>query len=199
VNVVFDYILAGIIFGILSLTVARIQVNINASLSGNTFTLMTQRNGVELARQIEHDITKIGYRVKSPAMIIADSTTIQFKAGYMNGAVVDTPIIKYYIGTTSQSTNTANPRDYPLYRQQNASPSVRQDWGLTQFKMMYYDSLHNIIATPVSAGNLKNIRSIFVKFTVESPSPVISDVDTTISSINWQKLIYPRNLQRVIR
>ena len=57
-------LLSAIIFGLLSLTVTRIQINMNASLAQNTLTVITQRNGVDLARQIEHDITKIGYRVK---------------------------------------------------------------------------------------------------------------------------------------
>ena len=199
-SVMLDYIIAGIVFGILAMTITRTQINLNSSLAGNTFTVITQGNAVQMAQQIESDFLKMGYKVKQrPIITQADSTSIQFYAGYLDRITLelDTPKISLSIGTTSQATVTANPYDFPFFRQKNTSPRVEQDVGMTYFYLRYYDSLDHKISTPITTTTaLNNIRSIFVQFSVQSPSPVISSYDTTWSAVNWQKLIYPRNLGR---
>ena len=73
-----DMVGSAIIFGVLILTVARVQGNLNSTMYQNTFNLNTQTEAVLLARQIEYDLTKAGYRVTGAKILIADSTRIAF-------------------------------------------------------------------------------------------------------------------------
>ncbi len=71
---IIDMITATVIFGVLALTVARVQSNINVSSYQNQYNVIVQTNAVELARQIEWDFTKIGHRVSGQKIVLADST-----------------------------------------------------------------------------------------------------------------------------
>jgi hypothetical protein len=176
------------------LTVGRVQINLNSSLCQNTFRVNTQQSGVQLANQIEFDFLKIGHRVKGQKIFSADTGRITFRADILNGNTIDTNLISYAIGTPSQSTHTSNPLDFPLVRTQNGSP-ITQQYGLLAFCISYYNVSNIKMSTPISTQNrLDSIRSIRVKFLVESPDAVISYTDTTYSDINWEKLLFPRNL-----
>ncbi len=191
----FDYIASAIVFGILALTVARVQANLNSTMYENTFTLTTQRNAVELARQIEFDYLKIGNRVKGLKITYADTSQVTFRADLKNNW--DTLLVTYAAGTTSQSLQTPNPSDFPLVRTEKGV-TITQQRGLTRFFMQYYDSLNHRITTPITvADSLRRIRAIDVRFTVMSPEAVISGSDTLWAGVNWRKLIYPRNLNKI--
>jgi hypothetical protein len=196
-STIMDFIMAGVIFGVLALTVARTQVNLNSSLAENTFTVMTQGNAVQLAQQIEFDFLKMGYKVKGPIILQADTSTIQFRAGFVSGSTIDTPLITYSVGTKAQASGTSNANDFPLFRQKNSLGAIQQDLGVTKFYLRYYDENNTKINTPISGSDLSKIRSIFVQFTVESSSPVVTSADTLVPAINWQKLLFPRNLGKL--
>ena len=191
---ILDYITAAIIFGVLALNVARIQLNLNATLYKNTFTTIAQSNAVQLAEQIEHEFLKIGHHVSGQKILTADSSRIQFKADVLNDNNIAT--IEYWAGTTEQASSTTNPYDFPLFRMYN-SIIAEQNYGTTNFSLSYYDSTNTLIPTPITGSNLDRIKSIRVKFTIQSHSPVISLTDTTYASVNWEKLIFPRNLSKI--
>ncbi len=193
-NVIFDYIMAGIIFGILALTIARVHVTMSSTQYQNTYTVITQRNAVELARQIENDFLKMGYRVRGQTIFFADKDSIRFRVGYINNNKIDTPVVRYYIGRAIESVNTPNPNDFPIYRRYDNDPPQRLNYGLTSFRMQYYNINNAEILTP--DDSLDKIRSVFVRFSTMGPEPVISLIDTTYSAIGWQKLLIPRNLWR---
>ncbi|OGU31416.1 MAG: hypothetical protein A2X67_11400 [Ignavibacteria bacterium GWA2_55_11] len=188
-----DYIASAIIFGVLALSVARIQSNINATLYQNTFTVITQQNAVELARQIEFDILKIGHHVRGQRIFYAAERRIQYRADIRND--MDTVNVQYLAGTITQGAITSNPRDFPLFRQE-VTTNVRQNWGLIEFRITYFDSNNVQIGTPTNvADTLVKIRGINVKFTVQSPEPVIGQAgDSSWAGVTWEKLMYPRNL-----
>lgn len=190
-SIMMDYIASAIVFGILLITIASIQVNINSTLYSNTFSVRVQGNAVQLALELEHDILKAGYHVSSGAVTAADSTHLKFSSDVMNTNSVTT--IEYQIGETDDLTSTMNPNDFPFYRKEG-SVQVTQNWGLTYFRFAYYDSLLNKLSTPVSSGNLSKIRAIQATFIIQSPEPVISNVDTTWPAVSWQKMMTPRNL-----
>ena len=75
---IIDMLTAAVIFGVLTLTIARVQSNINVSSYQNQYNVIVQTNAVELARQIEWDFTKIGHRAAGQKILFADSTHIQF-------------------------------------------------------------------------------------------------------------------------
>ncbi len=190
-----DMVGSVVIFGILAVTIARVQVNIQNAMYENSASLIAQSNATQLARQMEFDLTKIGYGVPSGQQKILDADTaeIRFKADLQNNKTVHT--VRYRTGTVSEATETINPTDFPLKRNDNSGEIVQQ-WGLVRFRFWYYDSLHNLITTPVThADSLKKIYSINTLFVIEAREPGSITVDTTYYSITWEKLTYPRNLR----
>lgn len=135
------------IFGVLALTIARVQANINISMYENQHNVVTQTNAVELARQIEWDFTKAGFQVTGEKVLIADSTRIEFKADLDDKQVVNT--LLYVVGDTSQCSMTKNVNDFPLFRTHDGR-TVRQNWGLTYFRLTYYDVTNRKIPTPIT-------------------------------------------------
>jgi len=192
-----DYIASVMIFGILVLTVGRIQTNINTTMYQNTFSVLVQGNAVQLARQIEYDFLKMGYHVNGQRIYTASSRWVVWRAGRSAGGW-DTVRFGYWTGLTSQASQTYNPRDFPLYRYEDGS-TVKQDWGLTEFEISYFDSIDNSLSVPrFSQDSTDRIKAIDVRFTIESPEPVIGPYgDTTWNSVTWQKRMYPRNLGQI--
>jgi hypothetical protein len=192
---ILDYITSVVIFGVLLLTVARVQTNLQSTLGQSTFNLTTQRSGVELARQIEYDFLKIGHRVNGLKIGVADSTRITFRSDLENNHNVLT--VAYRAGTPSEATYSMNPDDFPLYRAINGV-AVRQNFGLTSFRIWYFDSLYNQMTTPITVvDSLRKIKSIRVRFTVTSQDPITDGIDTVWSAITWEKHIIPRNLAKL--
>lgn len=187
-----DIITSAVIFGVLTLTVARVQSNINATMFENQFNYVTQTNSVELARQIEWDFTKIGHHVAGQKISFADSAEIQFQADLTDEGVAH--VIRYSLGDTSGCSRTVNMRDVPMFRVQDGI-TMKQNWGLTAFKLKYYDGNNQRIPVPITgASGLASIRSINVVFQIESSEPVVSESDTMWASVAWEKTIVPRNL-----
>jgi hypothetical protein len=191
-SVLVDMITATVIFGVLALTAARVQANINLTMYENQYNVVAQTNAVELARQIESDFTKIGYHISGQKIFVADSTKIQFTADLNN--IKSTNTLIYSIGDPSQCLMTANKNDFPLFRSQDARV-VTQNWGLIYFKLTYYDSTNKKIPTPITGiTNLARVHAICASFRLESPDPVIDGKDTVWSAVTWKKTITPRNL-----
>ncbi|MBI4427605.1 MAG: hypothetical protein HY562_00630 [Ignavibacteriales bacterium] len=194
-NVLLDYIASMIIFGILTLTIARIQTNINTTLYLNTQSIITQGYATSLAKQIEWDFLKIGHRTSGQKIYYADSTRLVFKGDLENRFVQDS--VTYAVGTTENATHTFNPRDFPLYRYEGGSLNV-QNFGLIEFKMTYIDSAYKLIPMPITTTDqCVLIRGINLYFKVESSEPTITPNDTLWASISWQKLMFPRNLNNL--
>jgi len=187
-----DMVGSALIFGVLLLAVGRMQGNVNSTMSQNTFNLNTQTEAVFLARLIEYDLTKAGYRVTGPKILIADSTRIAFRGALTYGGVVDS--VAYCPG--DEDTTTTNPRDFRLLRSTASRGALSQRLGMIYFRISYYDSLNTLMPTPVTGANRYAIRAIHIKFRVESHEPVTDAVtgEAGYFAVSWEKLIYPRNL-----
>jgi hypothetical protein len=184
-------------FGVLLLTVARIQLNINAAMFQNAFSVRTQTNAVQMARQIEYDLLKAGNKIAGRKIWYCDTNKFVF-VGSINNVTNQRDSVEYYMGTTSEATFSMNPRDFPLKRKISGGTPLEQQWGLVRFGFWYYDSNNVRISTPFSdATNCNNVRAIKVFFRVEANEPVISEVDTLYSSVTWEKLLVPRNLNNL--
>lgn len=172
------------LIGVLILTVAMVNVNLNQAVYDSTFELTAQQNLIELAGTLEYDFLKIGYRAPKPAITYADSTSVTFKADIENVGAVDS--IRYFLGSPTDPgvALTPNPRDRVLYRLNGDEPQRGTSLGVVRFHLSYYDSAGAVTST------LSQIKSIKVQLSVESPYPV----DTTYAGAYWEKLIYPRNL-----
>ena len=189
---VMDMIGSAILFGILALTIIRVQGNLNTTMMENTLNLNTQSYAVALAREIEHDLTKAGYGVTGSKILKADSTEIAFKGAQIYGGSLDS--IAYSIGAAD--TSSMNPNDFLFIRTAMTGGPLSIRCGMTYFKISYYDSLNNILHTPVTGIALSAIRGINIKFRVESLDPVTDPLTDFVNyfAVSWEKLIYPRNL-----
>ncbi|MEX2117871.1 MAG: hypothetical protein WEB37_13395, partial [Bacteroidota bacterium] len=186
-----DIVGSVVLFGILILTVGRVQTGLNTAMYANSFTQITQHNAVALARQLEADITKVGFKATTEKIKSADSTRIRFRTDFLNNGTVGE--IEYWIGDTSDARATPNPLDFPLYRK-DSNGTLEQLWGLTNFNIRYYNMDYQRLATPVVSDSLPRIYAIWLTFIIEGREPAGSAIDTTYYSITWQKLIYPRNM-----
>ena len=117
----------------------------------------------------------------SVAMLAAKSDSISFKGDLQNTGTVNT--VQYYLGPVSGLAKTKNPRDRVLYRVEDGKV-IGASMGVTSLSFSYYNSDGYATSAPDS------VRSIRVKFTLESPSPV----DTTYATLSWEKRFYPKNL-----
>lgn len=187
-----DMIGAAIVFGVLILSVGRVQGNVQETMYENTMNLETQTEAVFIARMIEFDLTKAGYGVTGSKIFVADSTKIAFTGALTFGGTVDS--IAYYLGSSDSSTK--NPNDFWLTRYARSKGALPLRLGLTQWTISYYDSSNNKMNTPVTGANLLAIRGIKVKLRVESQEPLTDPMTgvTGYFAVNWEKLIYPRNL-----
>ncbi len=195
-STVLDLLGSAIIFGVLMLTVGRVQVNLNSTMYYNTYMYMTQNYALELSKMIEFDFTKMGYRVPAGTAQIdeADTNKITFRYQFprTNGTV---RLVRYQVGEADESSE--NPRDFILYRTEGTS-TVAHKLGLTEFRLTYYDSTYRQLTTPLTTQQrIDSIYAIRVYYRVESLSPIIMPDGSQYISVIWEKLIHPRNLSAI--
>lgn len=190
-----DIVFASVILGMIILTVMNININLTQENWKGMVELNTQTEAIQLARIMEFDFYKVGYRVPvaaRPSFIIADSEHIKFKTnlGDLAGTI---DIVEYGLG--GPVLNSKNPRDRMLFRIENVT-KVYINYSVIGFTVSYYDSNDVKLSTPISGAALNRIRSLRVILRLESPEPF----DTTFAggyqyaSAMYSKLIYPRNL-----
>lgn len=199
-SVIMDYIISGVLFGVLALTIARVQSNLNSSVYQNTYSFQVQGNAVELGRQLEHDFLKMGYHVSTQKIIYADSVKIVFKADLYNDTTHHPPTVNalsYWAGTTGQGGYSSNPRDFPLFRSEDGVTTT-QNWGLIAFNISYFDGSGNQIPGPITSSSVLNtIKGINVKLRIESSDSVYAEEGYQWPAVAWEKLMFPRNLSNL--
>lgn len=195
-STVLDLLGSAVIFGVLMLTVGRVQVNLNSTMYYNTYTYMTQNYALEMSKMVEFDFTKMGYLVPPGTAPIdtADTNRIIFRYRYpRTGGTVR--LVRYQLGEADGSSE--NPDDRVLYRTENNS-TVAHKIGITEFRLTYYDSTYRQLATPITTpARLDSIYAIRVYYRVESFSPIIMPDGSQYISVIWEKLIHPRNLSAI--
>jgi len=191
-STMFDIVASSVLFGILILAVARMQGNLNSTLYQNTYNTTMQTTAVEIARQIEYDFTKVGYRVTGRKILVADSSKLRFCGALTYGGPVDT--IEYF-WSEYPDTTTINELDRRLIRATTLGGPISQRLGVTEFRLSYFDTLNRLIPTPVTGlAKLAAIRSIKAQIRFESFEPIPEADSSTYFAVNWEKIIYPRNL-----
>ena len=187
-----DIIGAGIIVGILFLTIFGLGANLSQASYENSFTYQLQSNTTTIARIIESDLVKVGYHVPAGTEITAaTASSVTFKADLKDNGTINT--VQYYVGTTSEAAviATKNPRDIVLYRVVDGQ-TIEANVGVTGLQLKYFDAAGNETMT------LNQIRSIYVKVNLESPERAIKTTDTAADTsypgVFWEKTVFPRNL-----
>lgn len=180
-------------------TLLLILWRLNNATSENTYNysgeLSLQQNLATVAMVIEYDFRKIGYcsdwnKIPDPtkSIVLADSNKIKFLTDVQSDGVVDT--MYYYLGPTSELTQTENPRDRILYRLVNSETPKGANMGVTQFKMVYFNALGDSIAFPITKPG--EITSMEINVTVENTA----GYDQKYSSAFWRQIrLVARNLR----
>ncbi len=172
---------------------------LNDATTQNTYNysgeLSLQQNLATTAEIIEYDFRKIGYcsdwnKIPDPSksIILADSNRIKFLTDVQSDGIVDT--MYYYLGPTSELTQTENPRDRILYRVVNSETPKGANLGITQFKMVYFNALGDTISFPIAQPG--EIASMEINVTVENTAAY----DQKYSSAFWRQIrLVARNLK----
>jgi hypothetical protein len=177
-----DILGSTIIGGLLLLILLRMNDNAvenNFLYSGEE---IVQQNIVDVVRLIEYDFRKIGYCkdytvIPDGALAIrnADSTDITFwtdiptKTYPYGDGILDS--IRYYLGQKSELSTTPNPNDRMLYRVVNNETPKGSNMGVTNFKLVYYDSDGNVLThADLPTTPPLGIASIQIDVAVENPN-----------------------------
>jgi hypothetical protein len=196
-NVILDILGSIVIFGILMLTLFRIFDSATANTYKGSGDLVAQQNLSSIIQVLEHDLRKIGYcadwkniPIPSPnqAILLADSAKIKFLTDVDEDGNLDS--LFYYLGPTSELTNTPNPRDRFLYRVTNNESPVGVNLGVIQFKLTYINSLGSQISFPITEPG--EVHSMEIQVAVED----IDAYDQQYSTAIWRQVrLAARNLR----
>ncbi len=205
-DTIIDIIGSTIVGSLLILTVIAMNVSLSNAGSDTNVSVITQSDLTEIGDGITYDFYKIGFRA-SPAILVADTDRIEFRADFEKDGVPDTV---YYYTARAQFASGENPNMIVLYRRQwnsatNTATTTGASLGQTSFDLTYFDSTGNSIAIPaggLTAGThlddslLSTIKSIKVRVMVESPNRMMSD--TTYAGAYWEQFISPKNLRTLM-
>lgn len=98
--------------------------------------------------------------------------------------------LEYRTGPTSELSSTPNPRDMYLYRNVNNVSSQGSNLGITQFKLLYFNTFGNKLTTPVAVPS--EIATIQIDVTVENVAAYNNEYSTAF----WRQLrLTARNLK----
>ncbi len=193
IDIVGSYIIAGLLLTfMLKLDNNLVQANYTA-----VNDVVVQTNIVNAAKIIETDFRRIGYCANpdviidpSKSILSATQNGIKFISDINGDGTVDT--VTYSVGTPAQLTQTANPKDFMLYRTVKTgatSSSTGFSIGLTQFQFVYYDAQEDSLAFPITVGNVYEMR-----LTMQLQSPFA--YDTIYSYSYWREMrLASRNLK----
>lgn len=187
--------------GILLIMALRLNASGMETSTVYNSNLILQQNLTTLVQMIEHDFRKIGYcrdwkKIPDPskAIRIADSSRFRFWTDADNNGTVDS--LTYFIGPTSELTDTPNPRDRYLYRQVNNGTPVPMNLGVTQFSLRYRDAENDLLTFPVTDPRLVYFMEINVA--VETAAPLEQEYlqDTTQYQVYWRQIrLLTKNLR----
>lgn len=189
-----------VIGGIVMLILFRMNDASVENVYNNGGELTLQQNLAVTAKVLENDFRKIGYcknwlKIPDPSksIILADSNRIKFltdidKNGSGPDGVVDT--LFYYLGSTSELSETPNPNDRLLYRVINNETPRGVNLGVTSFKLVYFDALGDTLNFPITVPS--NVYTLEINLTVENTA----GYDKKYSAAFWRQIrLVARNLR----
>lgn len=182
--------------GILMLSLFQVNTNVITNLGYYTSDFGLQVGLLDLVQVIENDLKRTGYsktvgeiKFTKDAIIEADSASIKIVGDVDADSTLDT--VRYYVGPTSEMSNTTNPRDRILYRRINNQTPFLLATGITVFDLMYFDSFNDTLTTPIPRAETGSVVSIQVSLRVESPDAY----NNTYADVYWRQIrLAARNL-----
>ena len=187
ISVLLDILGSTVIGGILMMNLFQINnTAVENNYTGNG-ELIAQTNLSTIVQVLEHDFRKIGYcadwqkiPIPTQAIISADSTSIKYLTDVDSDGNVDS--MYYYLGPTSELTETPNPRDRLLYRVVNNEAPVGVNLGVTEFSLCFFDVLGNPISFPITVPG--EIYTMQIDITVED----VAAYDEQYSTAFWRQI-----------
>jgi hypothetical protein len=157
-----------------------ILLRLNEAATRNTYNyngeLQVQQNLVSIIQTIEYDFRKIGYCadpdkiVPTNAILFADTSSITFQTDFPTSSSSlgdgNVDILQYYLGPTSELTSTPNRYDRKLYRVENGSQPKSANLGITEFRIIYFNTIGDTIPCPVA--NPGEIQTMQINVKVEN-------------------------------
>jgi hypothetical protein len=173
---ILDIIGSFVIAGFLFLMTMRMNATAQETSAVYRMQLDLQTNLTTLISILENDLEKIGYckdfsRIPDPskAVLLADSTRIKFLGDYNHDGNLDS--IYYYLGPTTELTDTPNLMDRYLYKQSNAGTPEKWNFGTTRFAFKYFDAEGDSLAFPIIFPSL--VASMEISVQIEAPDPYV--------------------------
>ena len=187
ISVLLDILGSTVIGGILMMNLFQINnTAVENNYTGNG-ELIAQTNLSTIVQVLEYDFRKIGYcadwqkiPIPTQAIISADSTSIKYLTDVDSDGNVDS--MYYYLGPTSELTETPNPRDRLLYRVVNNEAPVSVNLGVTEFSLCFFDVLGNLISFPITVPG--EIYTMQIDITVED----VAAYDEQYSTAFWRQI-----------
>ena len=171
-----------IIAGLMVIMLMKFNIYQSSTKFAADSELQMQQNSKTLAEIINHDFRKIGYDYDSTSIVQADSERVSFFSDIDRNGSID--VVSYFLGDTSEVTETTNPKDRILYRVVNSDTISGPSLGLIKAKFSYLDEVYTETTT------LTDIKYVRAELWVESIEPVGEEYIFTY----WELTINPRNL-----
>jgi len=181
-SIMLDIMGSVIIAGLMVIMLMKFNIYQSTTKFASDSELQMQQNAKTLAEIIDHDFRKIGYDYDSTSIVQADSERVSFFSDIDRNGSID--FVSYFLGDTSEVTETTNPKDRILYRVVNSDTISGPSLGLTKAKFSYLDEVYTETAT------LADIKYVRAELWVESIEPVGEEYIFTY----WELTINPRNL-----
>lgn len=168
-------------------------IQLNTTISSLSYETMSsqisQTDAIESGKILEFDLYKIGYKVQTEKIKIADSTTIKFLSDIDNDNTLDS--IRYFVGNKYDMSNTPNPNDIPFYRKVNNN-QPEMIGAATEFNLAYFDSsgMQLNYGSLSNVAGRKKIRSIRTLIRFEAAEPQ----DSVYQGVDFLRIIRPKNL-----
>ena len=197
-NSLLDIFGSVVIAAMLFMLIVKLNLFSNQTSYTSDSELQLIQNTKTLSEIIDYDFRKIGYRhnkSSGPAIIVADSTELEFYSDIDTSGTVD--IVRYYTSDSTQASATSNPSDIILNRSINSSSLMSgPSLGLVKIRFTYLDKSQAIIPYNLTNTYRDSIKYIRTEMWVENSEPV-TDAFADISRYSvtyWEFTIYPRNI-----
>ncbi|RPH35755.1 hypothetical protein EHM92_05650 [bacterium] len=198
-QVMIDLIGSIVVFGWLLLMSLRVNTANQENMQTLNGDLLVQEDLVAVTQLLEYDFRKIGF-CKEPnnlvdptkAILLADTSRLKFLTDLDFGSGPDGVLdsVYYYLGDTTELSQTPNPRDRYLYRVVNGETPKGANLGITSFTMKYFDRSGVPIPTPVGVAELQKIQTIQITLSVENvyAAAIVETTNKQYSSAFWQQV-----------
>jgi hypothetical protein len=197
---ILDILGATLIGGMLLILALNLMDTTNQFFFGQNDDLVVQQDLTSMTNTLEYDLRKMGFAVSEGDTVVlqADSTHLKFLGDCNGNWVPDTTY--YYLGPTSELTNTANPNDRFLYRKINSLPAQGLKVGVVTifyFNFLNQDGILVDVSNPVNFIGIKMIR-----ITLQVESPFVYGINPNPQTYEYRRAFWQqtrlvsRNLRR---